>query len=164
MKMETKTRFFKSPIGQLKIESQEEYICAISIVKEEIHNSENHDDAVLLECCTQLQAYFDGNLSVFTFPMQQEGTDFQQAVWKALCEIPFGKHISYAELSNNINNPEAVRAVGLANGKNKIAIAIPCHRVIGKNGMLTGYAGGLEAKRWLLEHELHLLRNPLTLF
>ena len=101
----------------------------------------------------QLQAYFAGELRDFELPLAAEGTPFQQRVWRALCDIPYGETISYGELARRIGQPTASRAVGLANGQNPISIVVPCHRVIGANGSLTGYGGGLARKRWLLAHE-----------
>ena len=108
---------------------------------------------VLREPVRQLQAFFAGELRDFDLPLKPRGTPFQQRVWKLLCEIPFGETISYGELARRAGNPAASRAVGLANGSNPIAIIIPCHRVIGSNGKLTGYGGGLDNKRWLLDFE-----------
>ncbi|MFT6655416.1 MAG: AraC family transcriptional regulator of adaptative response [Marinomonas primoryensis] len=101
----------------------------------------------------ELEEYFLGSRQVFTVPLQTPGTDFQNGVWQALGTIPYGETASYQEQATRLNNPKAVRAVARANGMNRIAIVIPCHRVIGKDGSLTGYAGGLERKRWLLDHE-----------
>lgn len=107
-----------------------------------------------------LQAYFAGDLAaVQALPVHVQGTDFQQSVWQALRSIPVGSTISYRELALQIGRPQAVRAVGLANGANPVSIVVPCHRVIGSNSKLTGYAGGLERKRWLLEHELKYARH-----
>jgi methylated-DNA-[protein]-cysteine S-methyltransferase len=101
----------------------------------------------------QLQEYFAGKRKTFTFPLAPRGTPFQLAVWNALLEIPYGDTISYAELARRIGKPSAVRAVGAANGANPIPVIIPCHRVIGSNGTLTGYGGGIERKQWLLALE-----------
>jgi methylated-DNA-[protein]-cysteine S-methyltransferase len=101
----------------------------------------------------QLDAYFAGELEAFDLPLAPEGTDFQRRVWAELERIPFGETISYSTLADRLGNPRAVRAVGLANGRNPISIVVPCHRVIGADGTLVGYGGGLENKRWLLEHE-----------
>jgi len=106
----------------------------------------------------QLHSYFAGELEAFDLPLAPEGTPFQQSVWRNLCEIPFGKTISYGELAQRIGNPKASRAVGLANGSNPIPIVIPCHRVIGSNGKLTGYGGGLPIKEKLLALERRQLR------
>ncbi len=101
----------------------------------------------------ELDEYFAGRLRKFTTPLAFQGTPFQNQVWKELCKVPYGKTISYLELANRIKNPKAVRAVGMANGANPIAIIVPCHRVIGSNGSLTGFGGGLPTKRALLELE-----------
>ena len=101
----------------------------------------------------QLEAYFKGERLAFDLPLAPPGTDFQNLVWRRLCQIPFGQTMSYRQLAEAIGKPRASRAVGNANGKNPISIIIPCHRVVGFNGKLTGYAGGIEAKAWLLAHE-----------
>ena len=101
----------------------------------------------------QLDLYFVGQLKEFDVPLSFSGTDFQETVWRELCRIPFGQTISYGELAQRIGNPKSVRAVGLANGRNRISIIVPCHRVIGADGSLTGYAGGIENKKSLLLHE-----------
>lgn len=101
----------------------------------------------------QFDAYFDGVLTAFTLPLQSIGTSFQLGVWRELSNIGYGETISYAELARRIGKPTASRAVGLANGANPLSIIVPCHRVIGANGSLTGYGGGIDAKRWLLDHE-----------
>lgn len=103
--------------------------------------------------CWQLNEYFSGSRQQFDLPLAPQGTAFQQAVWQALLTIPFGEHCSYKTIAEHINNPKAVRAVGLANSRNPIALIIPCHRVIGASGKLVGYAGGIERKAWLLAHE-----------
>jgi methylated-DNA-[protein]-cysteine S-methyltransferase len=101
----------------------------------------------------QLKEYFDGSRKVFDLSLDQQGTDFQKTVWAALLEIPFGQVVTYRDIAHAMNNPKAVRAVGAANGRNPISIIVPCHRVIGSNGTLTGYAGGVDRKAWLLTHE-----------
>jgi len=101
----------------------------------------------------QLEAYFAGDLTQFNVPLAAKGTEFQQTVWNALSALPFGARVSYGEIARRIGRPSASRAVGLANGRNPIGIIVPCHRVIGAGGSLTGYGGGLERKQWLLEHE-----------
>ena len=113
---------------------------------------------ILKETIRQLRAYFSGKLEQFDLPLAPEGTPFQLEVWRRLCEIPYGETISYGELARRIGNPNASRAVGLANGSNPIAIIIPCHRVIGSNGKLTGYGGGLPIKEKLLALERGQLR------
>ena len=111
------------------------------------------DSRPLADVVRQLEEYFAGRRNAFDLPLAPQGTAFQQAVWRALQEIPYGKSASYAEIALAIDNPKAVRAVGLANGRNPIPVVIPCHRVIGKDGSLTGYGGGLPIKRKLLELE-----------
>ena len=110
----------------------------------------------LKEAVLQLQDYFDGKRTTFTFPLNPSGTDFQKKVWEELLNIPFGKTRSYLDLSKKLGDVKAIRAVASANGKNPLWIVVPCHRVIGTDGSLTGYAGGLWRKKWLLEHE-----NPI---
>ena len=112
-----------------------------------------HGAALTALAAEQLQAYFAGNLQQFSLPLAAGGTAFQQQVWQALTTVPYGKTASYGDIAKAINNPKGVRAVGLANGKNPIGIIVPCHRVIGANGTLTGYAGGVDKKAWLLVHE-----------
>lgn len=118
---------------------------------------------VLEETARQLRAFFQGELKEFTVPLGGQGTEFQQTVWKELTRIPYGTTISYGELAKRIGQPSASRAVGLANGKNPISIIVPCHRVIGANGTLTGYGGGLDRKKWLLEHEATRAQPELAL-
>lgn len=111
------------------------------------------DDLALAPFVEQFEAYFAGRLRRFDLPMAARGTPFQQSVWRALCDIPYGETVSYLDIANAIGNPKAVRAVGAANGQNPLSIIVPCHRVIGRNGALTGYGGGLPIKRWLLALE-----------
>ena len=111
------------------------------------------DTPLLREARMQLQAYFEGERQTFTLPLRLVGTAFQQEIWEVLRKIPYGKCCSYAAIAQQIGRPEAVRAVANASGANPLSLFIPCHRVIGKSGDLTGYAGGLAAKRWLLAHE-----------
>ena len=119
-----------------------------------------HSPAELAEPLRQLDAYFAGELQDFTLTLQPQGTPFQRAVWRTLQAIPFGEAVSYAQIAARIGKPAAVRAVGAANGRNPIPIVVPCHRVIGKDGSLTGFGGGLPAKQWLLAHE-GVRRNDL---
>jgi methylated-DNA-[protein]-cysteine S-methyltransferase len=116
----------------------------------------------LPEAVRQLGEYFAGNRREFDLPLRMHGTEFQRRVWRALTEIPFGETRSYGELAKHIGNPNASRAVGLANGRNPVSIVVPCHRVIGADGSLTGYGGGVERKQWLLAHEgLQARQRPL---
>ncbi|MHB1509416.1 MAG: methylated-DNA--[protein]-cysteine S-methyltransferase [Acidimicrobiales bacterium] len=111
------------------------------------------------ETLEQIDAYFEGRLRSFTLALQPAGTDFQRRVWTALADISYGETESYGELAARIGNPKACRAVGLANGRNPLPLVLPCHRVIGSNGSLTGYGGGLELKRWLLDHEASVVAS-----
>ena len=111
------------------------------------------DKVALAPFLAQFEAYFAGRLQRFTLPLAPRGTAFQQAVWQALCDIPYGETRSYSDIARAIGNPRAVRAVGAANGRNPLSIIVPCHRVIGRSGELTGYAGGIPIKRWLLALE-----------
>lgn len=141
----------KTPLGFAKIIGSEKGITEISIGED--GKESLIIPSVLQKAVTQLQEYFEGNRTDFDFKRNPQGTDFQQKVWKALIEIPFGKTMSYLELSEKIGDVKAIRAVASANGKNLLWIVVPCHRVIGSDGSLTGYAGGLWRKKWLLEHE-----------
>lgn len=120
------------------------------------------DDGVLAEAARQLAEYFDGGRTEFDLPLAMDGTAFQQRVWEALRDIPYGETISYGQLADRIGQPSASRAVGLANGRNPIGIIVPCHRVIGANGSLTGYGGGIERKRYLLAHEQRVSGQTLA--
>jgi methylated-DNA-[protein]-cysteine S-methyltransferase len=144
--------FLKTPLGIAIIEGDENGIIRISITDGDSPIPTQIPE-VLEEAAHQLQAYFDGNLSEFTIKLNPKGTDFQKRVWDALVNIPFGKTTSYQELSIQLGDVKAIRAVASANGKNPLWIVVPCHRVIGSDGSLTGYAGGLWRKKWLLEHE-----------
>ena len=149
------TAAIKTPLGIAAIKGDENGIAVIAIADEGIVSEVI--PSVLQEAVTQLQDYFDGKRTQFDFQLNPIGTEFQQKVWKGLCEIPFGKTMSYLELAKQLGDAKAIRAVASANGKNPLWIVVPCHRVIGTDGSLTGYAGGLWRKKWLLEHE-----NPST--
>jgi len=143
--------FIQSPLGITKIEGDENGIAVISVLSEGAATKKT--PAVLKEAVNQLQEYFEGKRTEFTFKLNPKGTDFQQKVWQELLNIPFGKTTSYLDLSKKLGDVKAIRAVASANGKNPLWIVVPCHRVIGSDGSLTGYAGGLWRKQWLLEHE-----------
>jgi methylated-DNA-[protein]-cysteine S-methyltransferase len=145
----------KTPIGFTEIKGDENGITKIHVMDENVEISTiiNKD---LIEAVTQLQDYFLGRRTKFTFKLNLQGTEFQKKVWQELLHIPYGKTCSYLELSKKIGDVKAIRAVASANGKNPLWIVVPCHRVIGTDGSLTGYAGGLWRKKWLLEHE-----NPI---
>ena len=144
--------YFNSPLGCVEIQASNDAITSV-ILRDEPSNLTPNPSPLTFECIRQLDEYFAGSRTKFDLPVHQYGTDFQQSVWDALKEIPFGKTVSYAYIAKKINNPKSVRAVGAANGKNKVWIIVPCHRVIGSDGSLTGYAGGVDRKKWLLDHE-----------
>ena len=143
--------FINSPLGITKIVGDENGIAEISVSSE--GDVSTIIPSELQEAVSQLSDYFDGKRKDFNFKLNPKGTDFQQKVWQELLNIPFGKTMSYLELSKKLGDVKAIRAVASANGKNPLWIVVPCHRVIGTDGSLTGYAGGLWRKKWLLEHE-----------
>ena len=143
--------FINTPLGTAKIKGDENGVSVISILQEgEITKKIPLE---LQEAVKQLGEYFNGTRNEFTFQTNPKGTDFQKKVWQELLQIPYGKTTSYLELSKKLGDVKAIRAVASANGKNPLWIVVPCHRVIGSDGSLTGYAGGLWRKQWLLEHE-----------
>jgi methylated-DNA-[protein]-cysteine S-methyltransferase len=146
------TAYYTSPVGLLKLQCSDKYIKSVSFndAEGEIQNDEHK---LLHACAKQLEEYFAGKRKQFTLPFNQDGTEFQEKVWDLLYKIPYGKTISYNQLSKQYGHLKAIRAVASANGKNNIAIIVPCHRVIGSNHSLVGYAGGLWRKKWLLDHE-----------
>jgi len=142
---------YASPIGEFLITYTEKYITGLHFDKpKEEHGLVN---SILEQAVSQLDAYFKGNLRLFKLPIDMIGTDFQKKVWLSLVNIPYGCTASYGEIAKDINHSKASRAVGGANNKNPISIIVPCHRVIGHNGAMTGYGGGLWRKEWLLSHE-----------
>ena len=144
--------YYQSPLGWLEIAGSETHISALHFV-DEPGQTASEPAAVLAECVQQLREYFDGQRVKFTVSLHPSGTPFQRQVWAELAKIPYGQTLSYRELAERLKQPNAFRAVGNANGKNPISIILPCHRVVGSDGSLTGYGGGLWRKRWLLEHE-----------
>jgi methylated-DNA-[protein]-cysteine S-methyltransferase len=149
-----KQLYQSSPIGMIEILGTVEKITSILFIEnQEAIASQNECPQVLEECKNQLDEYFRGIRREFTFPYQLEGTAFQKKVWGALAEVSYAETASYKEIAVSIGNEKATRGVGSANGKNRLSIVIPCHRIIGSNGKLTGYAGGLWRKEWLLRHE-----------
>lgn len=141
-----------TPLGLTEIQGDENGISKIYIRDENVEIT-SKIPSKLKEAVLQLQEYFEGKRTHFTFLLHLSGTEFQKKVWQELLNIPFGKTCSYLELSKKLGDVKAIRAVAAANGKNPLWIVIPCHRVIGSDGSLTGYAGGLWRKKWLLEHE-----------
>lgn len=164
--------YYTSPVGELLIRCTDEAVTAILFTDTDQSSKEKNPyitehaayPEVMQRCIQQLDEYFDGSRKEFDLPVAQEGTSFQRTVWKALCDIAYGQTISYRELARRIGDEKSVRAVGTTNGKNQISIVIPCHRVIGANGNLTGYGGGLWRKSWLLEHEQRIAHGVQTLF
>jgi methylated-DNA-[protein]-cysteine S-methyltransferase len=164
--------YYQSPVGVLEIRSTGSSISDILFVNSwkgaKLIESElsfvKPKSPVIKNCIKQLDEYFAGTRTEFSIHTLQVGTEFQQSVWAELCKIPYGRTISYLELSKRIGNIKAIRAAGTANGNNSISIIVPCHRVIGSNGDLVGYGGDLWRKKWLLEHEGKIANGVLTLF
>ncbi|MCK5637329.1 MAG: methylated-DNA--[protein]-cysteine S-methyltransferase [Flavobacteriaceae bacterium] len=144
--------FYKTPIGTAKIVGDKNGIISVSVLDDEIAPSKTTPNS-LKDCVLQLEEYFNNKRTEFNLKLNLKGTEFQKKVWQELQNIPFAKTISYLQQSKNMEDIKAIRAIASANGKNPIWIIIPCHRVIGSNGSLTGYAGGIWRKKWLLEHE-----------
>ena len=168
--LDISTTYYKSPLGLLRIGGTDTYISEISFID---HLEEGEYQAnslkgpvtpIVIQCIEQLIQYFQGQRRFFEFPVYQEGTEFQQRVWNELTAIPFGKTISYLDLSRRLGDTKAIRAAAAANGKNNLAIVVPCHRVIGSKRDLVGYAGGLWRKKWLLDHETKIQYGVQTLF
>lgn len=149
----------KSPVGEIKLVANEHSLVALLWRNEALKSirlsssDENNNHPILLKAEQQLNNYFAGKLKQFSLPLDFAGTEFQKKVWQALMTIPFGETRSYGQIAKQIGHPKAVRAVGAANSKNPVSIIAPCHRVIGSNGQLTGFAGGLEIKAYLLKLE-----------
>lgn len=166
--MAIETIYYNCELGTLKISAEEANINEIVFVKDATSAGININgfpqSAVLKLCLEQLDSYFSGELKNFSFSYKQRGTQFQKKVWDELGAIPFGKTISYLELSKKLGNTKAIRAAASANGKNSLAIVVPCHRVIGSNGTLVGYAGELWRKQWLLNHEARYAHGVQSLF
>jgi len=145
------TAYVQTPLGTAVLEGHENGLCSIRVLDEPMPQDiipEALEDAVY-----QLREYFEGKRQAFDLKLDPEGTEFQKKVWEGLRQIPFGKTLSYLELAKRLGDPKAIRAVASANGRNPLWVVVPCHRVIGSNGDLVGYAGGLHRKKWLLQHE-----------
>ncbi len=164
--MESFITYYRSPIGNLKISGNEQFISEISFV-------DNNDQwtpesivlpAIAIQCTEEMIQYFQGVRRTFDFPVSQQGTSFQQRVWNELMNISFGKRISYLDLARRLGDTNCIRAAASANGRNKLAIVVPCHRVVGSKNDLVGYAGGLWRKKWLLELETKIAYGVQTLF
>jgi methylated-DNA-[protein]-cysteine S-methyltransferase len=159
---------YHSPIGAIKIVAAEHSIEELIFVEPEILPTiealVTDSNDVIHQCMEELIEYFAGTRRTFSVPINQAGTEFQQKVWRELYEVPFGKTLSYGELAKKLGDPKCVRAAASANGKNKIAIIVPCHRIIGADQSLVGYAWGKSRKKWLLQHEFRLALGVQTLF
>ena len=148
----SQTTYYKTPIGTAKIVGNENGISAVTVIDESMETSAEIPE-ILKDCVLQLDEYFNGTRKQFDLKLNPQGTDFQKRVWNELLLVPFGKTRTYLEQSKKLGDVKAIRAVASANGKNPIWIIIPCHRIIGSDGSLTCYAGGIWRKKWLLEHE-----------
>ena len=146
------TAYISTPLGSAKLAGDENGLNTVTVLEQDEPESKIIPD-VLIDAAYQLNEYFEGKRQNFDLLLNPEGTEFQKKVWSLLSEIPYGKTLSYLELSRRLGDVKAIRAVASANGKNPLWIIIPCHRVIGSDGSLTGYAGGLHRKKWLLNHE-----------
>lgn len=161
------TTYYQSPVGLLRISGTDHYISEVHFMKEAEGQPEASTPTlppIAIQAIEQLIQYFHGDRRIFELPIHQAGTPFQQRVWNELMNIPFGKTISYLELSRRLGDTKAIRAAGSANGKNNVVIIIPCHRVIGAKGELVGFGGGLPRKKWLLNHENKIANGVMTLF
>lgn len=152
--------YIKSPLGTIEVEGDHQGIIAVTFLEEEIPPSKSIPD-FLQEVVKQLNEYFEKKRTTFELKLRPQGTGFQLRVWNTLQKIPFGKTVSYLDMAKTLGDSKVIRAAASANGKNPIAIVIPCHRVIGSDGSLTGYAGGLHRKKWLLEHESPIRQGSL---
>lgn len=160
------TTYYHSPVGLLKITATNTFVTEVNFhdTSEKQEGKKKHFPPMLINCVEQLIQYFNGERRAFDLPLNQPGTPFQLGVWNELMLIPFAKTISYLELAKRTGDTKATRAVANANGRNNIAIIVPCHRVIGSNQTLVGYGGGLWRKKWLLEHEAKIAYGVQTLF
>ncbi|MBX3011758.1 MAG: methylated-DNA--[protein]-cysteine S-methyltransferase [Caldilineaceae bacterium] len=147
--------YYQSPVGLIELGATAEAVATLYFVEEERQPSQTSPLLALAQA--QLEEYFANTRQVFTIPLRFQGTTFQKQVWEYLLAVPYGKTCAYQSIANALDNPRAARAVGAANGQNPISIIAPCHRIIGSNGRLTGYGGGLWRKEWLLKHEGYLL-------
>lgn len=153
--------YYSSPVGDLVIESDNDKIITVGFLRD--NKKEEMPTAATDQCITELEEYFYKGRKFFDVELDLRGSAFQQKVWNALLTIPYGRTTSYEDIAIRVGDVKSIRAVGLANGQNPIAIIVPCHRVIGKGGNLVGYGGGLENKEWLLYHE-GAIRRQLSLF
>lgn len=150
--------YMNTPVGVIEIQASTQGIT--KVIFPELENNSINTSEITQRCKQQLIEYFDHKRKRFDLPLDQQGTLFQKTIWACLTKIPFGQAVSYRDIADMANNRKAARAVGTANGKNPISIIVPCHRVIGSNGSLAGYAGGLDRKAWLLKHEGIEFKRP----
>lgn len=161
------TTYYSSPVGLLRISGTDHFISEVHFMKEEEMETAEQSaqlSPLVLQCVEELIQYFNGQRRQFEVPIHQDGSPFQLKVWNELLGINYGKTISYLELSRRLGDTKAIRAAASANGKNNVAIIVPCHRVIGSNQSLVGYGGGLWRKKWLLDHEVKHAFGVQTLF
>ncbi|MBI2282133.1 MAG: methylated-DNA--[protein]-cysteine S-methyltransferase [Bacteroidetes bacterium] len=158
--------YYESPIGLLQIGGTDQYIGELTFVDnpDQLAHGEPGITEIMHQCTEQLIEYFHGTRRNFNIPVHQEGTEFQTRVWGELMEIAYGKTISYMDLAKRLGDPKVIRAAASTNGKNHVAIIVPCHRVIGSDRSLTGYSGGMWRKKWLLGHEFKIAHGVQTLF
>ena len=156
--------YLQTPIGELEIIADENSVLSVTFNDVKSKKTNVNENEISIKCKQQLQEYFNESRKIFELTLNFNGTDFQNKVWTELQNISIGKTISYLQLAKNLGDAKCIRAAASANGKNPFAIIVPCHRVIGKDGSLTGYAGGLWRKQWLLEHEAKLINGVTTLF
>ncbi len=159
------TVHYASPLGVLQLQEEDGKLTSVLFTNDSaVEETEPTSSAVLHETIQQLDEYFSGRRKTFDLPLNPSGTGFQQKVWQQLLQIPFAETITYLHMAKRLGNVKSIRAAASANGKNPLAIIIPCHRVVGADGKLTGYAGGLQRKQWLLEHEANTAGKQSTLF
>jgi methylated-DNA-[protein]-cysteine S-methyltransferase len=162
--------FYNSPVGIIKIEISNGYVNELLYKNDEQESLSETiklsagDNKILQKCIKQFDEYFSGKRKIFDLPLKQDGTVFQQKVWSELIKIPYGKTISYLQLAQKLGDAKSIRAAASANGRNKLNIMVPCHRVIGSDGSLVGYGGGLPKKKWLLAHENKYANGVSLLF
>jgi methylated-DNA-[protein]-cysteine S-methyltransferase len=149
----------QTPIGVIEINADDKNVLSVLFVDNDSHLLTKIENEITIKAKQQLEDYFTKKSNTFNLPLYFSATEFQEHVWKQLQTIPFGKTISYLQLAKNLGDEKCIRAAASANGKNPFAVIVPCHRVIGKDGSLTGYAGGLWRKQWLLEHEDNILKQ-----
>ena len=153
----------ETPIGYIELTTNHDFLLSVSFTDIYLQSS-GYQPNILIETVRQIGEYFTGALKEFNLNLQPAGTDFQIKVWEQVIKVPYGETVSYLEIAKRTGSKSNTRAIGMANGKNPIPIIIPCHRVIGTNGKLTGYAGGLDRKKWLLNHEKQFMGFSYLLF